>query len=128
MGSIAPSARPASWRYRASLVIRAIHLAVVAFFLIGWMLPWRGALWTVVVGGLLTQLNWWATGNRCVLTIAEERLRAGSAWASTGRDETFVARLVTSVIGRPCPPRLAQITAHLVLWASIGTAAFRLVA
>jgi hypothetical protein len=96
------------------------------FFLFGWMAPWRGALWAVLVGALLTQLNWWVTHNRCVLTILEEWLRDGSAAASSGRDTNFVARLMTSLTGRVFPNWLAHAVAYVVLWFALIVSAVRL--
>jgi hypothetical protein len=123
MAAPAPSS---SWRLRASLVVRGVHLGVVAFFLVGWTLPWRGALWAVVVGALVTQVGWWFARNRCVLTLLEEWLRHGSQWASSGRDANFVARLLTSVTGRDCPGWLATAFSYAVLWMAIAASVVRL--
>ena len=64
--------------------------------------------------------------NRCVITLAEDWLRYGSAPDPSRRDDNFVARFLTSLTGRPCPDWLAHVAAYVVLWGSLAIAVSRL--
>ena len=126
MGDRGVRARAPDLRLHLASFVHGAHIAVIAFFLLGWALPCRGALWTVVYGAVLTQLNWWAFRNRCALTLAEEWLRHGGAPDPSRRDDNFVARFLTSLTGRPCPDWLAHVAAYVVLWASLAISVCRL--
>ena len=98
----------------------------MVFFLVGWALPWRGALWAVAIGAVVVQAGWWLCADRCVLTILEEQAREGGAATNPEREVDFLARLLSGLTGRPVPARWVNRAAYGVLWGSCAVALLRL--
>jgi hypothetical protein len=108
-----------------------VHLGVVAFFVFGWLLPWRWALWGVAVGVPMLQLSWMAMNDRCPLTALEEALRGSHAFgpAHPSDGETppnFVTRLLTALLGRPVTQRTSDRIVNGVAWSGFSVAVLRL--
>src|SRR5215472_5538530 len=108
-----------------------IHLGVVAFFVIGWLLPWRWALWGVAVGVPTLQLTWRAMGDRCPLTALEEALRGSRGIPSGAPDAgeappNFATRLLTAILGRPVSPRVSDRVVNGVALSGFSVAVLRL--
>ena len=61
------------------------------FFVVGWALPRRWALWTELVGALVMQVEWWLNDNTCVLTKPERYLRGNSPAPTVKRGISFPA-------------------------------------
>lgn len=116
--------------------VAVLHLGIVAFFALGWLLPSPIAYLAVIFGGAGLIVIWHAFGDRCPLTVLEERLR------QTGRDrgsptpsrdeppvaEThFVSMLLSRVLGRPVSRRIGDRVVYGVLFLSMFISALRLV-
>jgi len=111
------------WLARA---ISVVHGAVVLLFVVGWALPWRQALWAVVLGATVVQAGWWLFGNRCLLTVAEARLRGSPAGGVTLDDAHFVRDLAERVLGRRPSERWLELATYGVMWGAFAIAAARL--
>lgn len=108
-----------------------LHLGTSIWMLVGWALPWREALWAVVVWNPLVYLQWRLLDDRCILTIAEEKLRGPTfvqqaAVGEKGEDARCVAVFMSRVLGRPVPHWVADSISYSILWTSFSIAALRL--
>jgi len=108
-----------------------VHLGVVGFFVVGWLLPWRWALWGVAAGVPTLQLIWWAMEDRCPLTVLEEALRGSRGIPSGAPDDglappNFVTRLLTAMLGRPVSQRVSDRVVNGVAWSGFSVAVLRL--
>ena len=118
-----------SGRLLLARLIAATHAAIVAYFMVAWALPWRGALWSVVIGVPLLQLGWWLLDGVCLLTIFERRLRRDPHAPRSADPEdrpNFVAAVVSKLVGRPVPERWTDIASYCVAWGGWTVAAARL--
>jgi hypothetical protein len=109
-------------------IVWAHHLMVVGLVAFGWALPWRGALWGALALYPIVLLNWWVFGNRCVLSVVEERLRGTSARASGQTEEPlhFVQLLGSRLVGRPVPRVWADIVSYGVVCFGFAITGLRL--
>ncbi len=117
-------------RLTMARIIWFLHTSIVVFMLTGWAYPWEWAAVAILVGCPLIQLNWWIFGNRCVLTIIEEKLR-GAPMEALASDESqeeppsFVQNLALRFLGRPIPYAVANAAAYVVLWGSFTAVTVR---
>jgi len=100
-----------------------VHTAVVLFFALGALLPWRAAWWVVLVGGIILMVIWRSYANNCPLTTLEARLRGQTPDPSQPR---FVATLVQKCSGMTITNRSADAVAYTVLIVSMIIAVLRL--
>lgn len=78
-----------------------LHLAILAFIVLGWMLPSPGAL-IFYLGFLpLTVLHWWLNGGNCVLNNLENwlRHRRWRVGAANPEEGAWLRTLIGSVTG-----------------------------
>ncbi|HKA13447.1 MAG TPA: hypothetical protein VKH41_00395 [Myxococcota bacterium] len=114
--------------------ISAVHVTVIALSLVAWSLPWTAALWAAVIGYPLIQLGWCAFGNRCPLTVLEERLRARARLRSVGTDPQtepplhFAADLLSLLLRRPVSRVWGDVFSYTCVWGGFAIAAARLYA
>ena len=52
-----------------------LHLAILGFIVLGWMLPWRAGLAAYLAFLPLTMMHWWLNGGACALNNLENWLR-----------------------------------------------------
>jgi len=133
--AIADSER--SWGERVRLstarTVAALHLCTTLFIVVGWALPWRPALWAVVVVTAVAQTSWLLCNDRCPLTILEERLRGPQAPAPARLpgegDEpgNFVVDGLSRLLGRPVPYHWTNRAIYAVTWFAFTAATARLV-
>jgi len=109
------------WLARA---VSAVHAAVILLFVTGWAMPWREALWAVVLGALVVQAGWWLFEDRCVLTVLEARLRGEASVVETRPN--FIGDVATRVLGRRPSERWLSVATYGVMWGSFAIAAARL--
>jgi len=112
-------------------LVWVVHLGVVAFFVFGWLLPWRWALWGVAVGVPALQLTWKTMNDRCPLTTLEEALRGSHALSPAQQSDgesppDFVTRLLTAILGRPVSQRMSDRVVNGVAWSGFSVAILRL--
>jgi hypothetical protein len=112
-------------------VVWTTHMGVLTVFVCGWALPWRWALWAVVVLAVVVQVSWWTCDDRCPLTVLEERLRGDRApppvlAEDEARPANFVANLGAALLGRPLPHRVVNLVIYAVTWSAFTIAAIRL--
>ncbi len=112
-------------------VVWAVHTAIFAYFVIAWTLPWDWSLWSCVIGYPLLQINWWSFGNRCILTIVEERLRGPDAKRHVAEDDAeeplnFTAEILSRALGRPVPHWTADVLSYGIVWGGFTLSALRL--
>jgi hypothetical protein len=85
-----------------------------------------------MIGNPIVQLNWWIFGNRCVLSVLEERLRERAGRRAIGEADRepleFVSHLMSSVLGRPVSRSWGSRVSYSVLWGGFAIAAMRLAA
>ena len=109
-----------------------LHAAVTLFLAVAWLLPWTATLWLAVLAYPLVQLNWLAFGNRCFLTVLEERLRGGkprelpAPEADGDPPHDFVSAFLSHALGRRVPRRLSNALSYGVVWGGFAIAALRL--
>lgn len=140
-------------RQRAADALATLHVMIVAFFALGWLLPWQWSWQAVIIGGIGLQIIWCRHDNQCPLTVLEKRLRDNPTMAANplpagtlsdqleiagtpdlacrpeNTDEGsphFVADLLTRLAGRPVSPFIGDLLVYGVLYASMGLAARRL--
>ena len=118
-------------RIAAARGVWLMHLGTSLWMLVGWALPWREALWVVVVWNPLIQLQWRLLDDRCILTIAEEKLRGPTfvqqtAVGEEGQEARCVAEFMARVLGRPVSNWVADAISHGLLWTTFSIAALRL--
>jgi len=104
-------------------LVAVVHTALVIFFALGSLLPWRAAWWIVLVGGIILMVIWRSYANSCPLTILEARLRGQTPDPTQPR---FVAALVKTCFGITITNRSADAIAHTVLIVSMIIAVLRL--
>jgi len=137
-----PAPLRARWRLHCADAVWALHTVVVGFFIVGWTLPWRWALWATLIGAVFMRIHWWLNDDTCVLTQLERRLRGASAAtpvpsrsesaprtesaARADVDGTFIASLAYTVFGSPVSPPLIDWLTHGILWLGAGLALLRL--
>ena len=120
----------ARWRRWLAAGVRATHVAIVLFFVVGWALPWTVALVLVVIGAPLIHLGWWLCADRCILTVLEQRLLGGGSTATSREpaagEATFIASVLEPLVGRPISADLVDKLCYGVLWSSFTIATIRL--
>ena len=122
---------PTAGRLWAARLVWFLHVAAVAFFVIGWALPWPGALAFTVALSAATQIGWWICNDRCVLSVLEERLRGTLAPRLVVPEDqeqppNFVADLGARLLGRPIPYTWTNRVIYVVVWGGGAVAALRL--
>ena len=113
----------------AARFVWGLHVAVIAFLLAGWALPWPAAWWTYAIGAPFVQVGWILFDDYCWLSILEARLRREPLVKETeeGQEQrAFVAELLESILGRPVPKRLSNAISYGVLWGGFAIACARL--
>lgn len=115
------NARPALAR-----AVALLHVAIVVFFTIGWLLPWSAVHWLVIGGGALLPLCWALFDNECPLTRLENRLAGTTADEKPEDQHYFVSRLLSLMLGRTVSDRIGDIVIHAVLLSSVSICAARL--
>lgn len=115
------AARPALAR-----AVALLHMAIVAFFTVGWLLPWNTAYWLVLGGGALLPLSWAVFDNDCPLTRLEHQLAGTARDADPEGQRHFVSRLLSRVAGRSISDRTGDIVVYAVLMSSMSICAARL--
>ncbi len=123
------SASGALARRVLSHVLTALHFAVISVFVVGWALPWRAALVTVVVLAVVVQGGWWACNDRCWLTMVDEWLCGPAAATEAPVPDgppNFLLRTATRLFGRPVSRAAVDWVARGVLWTAFAIAAGRL--
>lgn len=118
-------------RLGAARLVWAIHVAVIAFLLSGWALPWSGAWWIYVIGAPFIQVGWIFFDDYCWLSILEAKLRRESLVKETldgAEQRAFVAELLESILGRPVPKSISNGISYGVLWGGFVIACARLFA
>jgi hypothetical protein len=113
-----------TWRAPLASLVCVIHTGVVVFFVLGWALPWRWALWTCTIGAVVMRLHWWMNDDVCMLTQLERRLRGDAA--RPAQRERFIARLLRVALRRSVPDGLVDWATHGILWTGAGLASLRL--
>ena len=108
----------------------AIHMAVVAFLLTGWALPWPLAWWTYAVAAPFIQLGWIVFDDYCWLSIVEAKLRGESLVVRNddGEEESraFVGELIESITRIPVSRRVSNWISYSVLWGGFTASCIRL--
>lgn len=114
-------ARPALAR-----AVALLHVAIVVFFTIGWLLPWSTSHWLVIGGGALLPLAWALFDNDCPLTRLERRLAGTTHDVEPEGQRYFVSRLLSQILGRTVSDRTGDIVIYAVLFSSMSICAARL--
>ena len=109
-----------------------LHLSVVAFLCVGWLLPWKSVVWAAVLFVPIVQLNWCVFGNRCVLTVIEEWLRQDGAPPPVPEASEppthFVSDLLSKALSRPVSRAWGDVVSYAVLWGGFALGSLRLLA
>lgn len=118
-------------RINAARLIWLLHVGTSVWMLVGWALPWTAALWAVVIWNPLVHLQWRLLDDRCILTIAEEKLRGPTyvqkaAVSEDGEDARCLAEFMSRVLGRPVPHWIADALSYSMVWIGFTIAAARL--
>lgn len=112
---------------RMARAVSLLHMAVIAFFTLGWLLPWSFVHWLVIGGGILMQFSWTLFDNDCPLTLLERRLAGIRAREGNPTEQrNFVSGLLSRVIGRTVSDRAGDATTYAVLFSSMLFCAVRL--
>lgn len=123
-----------SFRNRLANSIAALHVAIVVFFMFGWLLPSPMAWWATLLGGIGLQLTWLVLANQCPLTMLETYLREnvdgpmniGAHDTAPEKPPHFVANLLSKIFGTEVSPRAGDIAVYAVLYTSMALCAWRL--
>lgn len=94
-----------------------VHLAVMVYFVAGWLAPARAALLFYMVFVPAVALQWQVNKNACVLNNLESFLRTGRWRNSANREEgAWLATLCEDTLGfRPSPLQVNVFTYSLLL-------------
>lgn len=125
---------------RLANLVATLHTAIIAFFLVGWLLPSPLAWWAVLLGGVGLQVVWLTLKNQCPLTMLETYLRQEAVQRGSGSEPMdldangsandkpphFVANLMAKCLGRDISPFAGDVVVYLVLYASMALSALRL--
>ena len=108
--------------------VAVVHVGVIAFFSLGWLLPDSRALWAVLLGCIGLEGTWLALRGSCPLTLLERRLRGQPAHDASvaGAHRSFVGGALEHALKRPVSERCANRLVHGVTFASAGLAALHL--
>ena len=128
---VADHVQTTPFRLWLARLVWIVHFGVVTFFVFGWLLPWRWALWGVAIGVPMLRVSWAAMGERCPLTALEEALRGNETLLRSLRDHgesppNFVTRLLTAILGRPVSQRTSDRVVNGVAWSGFSVAVLRL--
>ena len=99
-----------------------LHLMILAFIVLGWILPWRGAL-IFYLGFLpVTMLHWWLNGGNCILNnlenwLRQRRWRVGAANPEEGAWLRTLTQSVTGVAFSRLQMDLIIYAAMALFWA-----------
>lgn len=115
------NARPALAR-----AVALLHGAVVAFFTVGWLLPWSAVHWLVIGGGALLPLCWALFDNECPLTRLERHLAGTDHDADAAERNYFVSRVLSRILDRTVSDRTGDLVIYAVLSSSMLICAARL--
>ena len=108
-----------------------LHTALTLFLIVGWALPWKGALWACLGLALVMQLQWWLNANECVLTQWETRLLGRPAQREAGpgtppEEQRFAADLIERILRQRPSAVCTDRIAYAVVWISGSLSALRL--
>jgi hypothetical protein len=82
-------------------LLHALHILILAFVLMAWLLPWQ-FVWIVhlmFIPGMI--LHWYTNANRCVLTEIEAKYRVPEVGVKKEADEGyFIKTLWAKFFGR----------------------------
>jgi len=106
-------------------LVWAHHFAIFAFIAVAWALPWTWSLWTALFLYPLVQLGWWLFGNRCVLTVLEEKLRRPAPRTDV-EELHFVQALGTRLLGREVSRSFADVLSYGAVWGGFAIVGVRL--
>jgi hypothetical protein len=76
--------------------IHHAHTAIVAFSLIGWLLPTTEMLQIYIVIMVAIMGQWAVCDNKCILTIWEDKLRGNKAVPGS---ESFIGQVIFRLMG-----------------------------
>ena len=116
---------------QAARALWLLHSGLTLFLIVGWALPWSGALWACLGIAILMQLQWWFNANECVLTQWETRLlgrphERPRAAGARPEAQSFAADLIEHVFWRRPSAVCTDRLTYAVVWTSGGLAALRL--
>lgn len=98
-------------------IIHHTHTAIVAFLLLGWLLPTAAMLQIYVIVMIAIMGQWAACDNKCILTIWEDKLR-GHAVAGS---ESFIGRVIEKLTGwRPSEKAISRLAYSIGCACTIG--------
>lgn len=126
MGALVHRLSP-TLRARFARAVAVVHSGVVGLACVAWASPSRAGLVAAAIFYPVVLLNWWAFGNRCVLTVLEEKLR-GPAPAPLEEPLHFVQACGSRLMGRSVPRVYADVVSHGVVWGGLAAAWTRLLA
>ena len=120
--------------FAARLAARALwllHTGLTLFLIVGWALPWTGALWACLGIAILMQVQWWLNANACVLTQWETRLLGRPQLRARipgepPEEQRFAADLIERIFRRRPSSACTDRLAYAVVWTSGTISAFRL--
>lgn len=124
------AAPPGALRRVAARIVWASHVAVVAFILAGWALPFDATALAYAVLAPIVQVGWLVFDYYCWLSIIEARLLRQPLVKPTddGGEEkrTFVSELVEKLFGVEITNRTSNWISYAVLWGGFAVSVARL--
>lgn len=114
-----------SARWFAAKCVRALHLFVMIFIIIGWALPWRIAWWIHVILTPLTRLHWRFNNRTCIFTTLENRL-LGVGPEEDHEEGWFVKEVTEAITGWRPSTKLTRRVMAIWMWIATLFSAIRL--
>jgi hypothetical protein len=95
-----------------------LHLAILAFIVLGWVLPSRMALIFYLVFLPVTMAHWWFNGGNCILNNLENwlRHRRWRVGAANPEEGAWLRTLIRSATGIA----LSRLQMDLVIYAAMA--------
>lgn len=95
-----------------------LHLAIMVYFVVGWLAPWRAALFFYMGFVPAVALQWQFNKNACVLNNIESLIRTGRWRDPSSREEgAWLATLAEDALGFRPGPLAVDIFTYAVLLA-----------
>lgn len=97
-------------------VLTALHYAVLAWGLLGWLVPDEAWLWAYLIGAPLIAVQWLLNRNTCVLNNIEGWLRTGR-WRNPehAQEGGFIAHIVERALGIRLSPSAVNFLSYGLL-------------
>lgn len=103
------------------LIVRLIHFlhwAIIAFVVLGWLIPFESILWIHIFVIPALVIHWQTNKGRCVLTQIEDRLKRPEDLTAAEEEESFIRKAFRNYLGI----KLTDQSLKVLIYTAMGLA------